>query len=263
MMSLLSPLQLTCIFSVCACVYVCRYLYQNKTGACGTIKANRLVKTVTDLEVTTKGEVKSLLCDELLAVKWYSSKIVYLLSTIHDDTMKTVRRRRRAPVRKPACVVDYNSKMGAVDKQDSMLEPYDATRKTARWYKKVIIHLLQVSLLNAFLLHKKDGHTKDFLSFQGDVVFSLLATGLAVPQQALQGRVQDEDFVRLSGRHFPSRVPDNENQERRTVKRCRVCSSQRVRRVSTCCCLTCPSQPGLCAVPCFMMYHTKLRYWED
>ena len=73
-----------------------------------------------------------------MAVKWYSSKTVYLLSTIHDETTMHVIQRNRPDAIKPSCVVDYNSKMGAVDKQAAMIEPYNATRKTLRWYKKLI-----------------------------------------------------------------------------------------------------------------------------
>ena len=37
-----------------------------------------------------------------------------------------------------------------------MLQPLDATRKTLKWYGKVAIHLLQVALLNSFILYQKE-----------------------------------------------------------------------------------------------------------
>lgn len=65
---------------------------------------------------------------------------------------------------RPDAIVHYNSKMGAIDKQDAMTEPYNATSKTSWWYKK-LIHLLQISPVNAFLLYQKYGGKLDFLQY--------------------------------------------------------------------------------------------------
>ena len=54
--------------------------------------------------------------------------------------------------RKPECIIDYNRNMGSVDKQDQLLEPYSATRKSTKWYKKLAFHLLQLAMLNSHLL---------------------------------------------------------------------------------------------------------------
>uniref|UniRef100_A0A8C4T5A9 RRM domain-containing protein n=1 Tax=Erpetoichthys calabaricus TaxID=27687 RepID=A0A8C4T5A9_ERPCA len=45
-------------------------------------------------------------------------------------------------------------------------------------------------------------------------------------------------------------------------KRCRVCSKKGQRRDVKTFCSKCPSNPGLCAVPCFGLWHSKLKYWE-
>lgn len=47
--------------------------------------------------------------------------------------------------------------MGAVDKQDQMLEPYSAARKTMKWYRKLAFHLLQLAMLNSHILYQKSG----------------------------------------------------------------------------------------------------------
>ena len=108
-------------------------LYQSKsTVCCGTLRENKAPAEVRELEVSHEIPMKALRSGSLLFAKWQSSKVVYMLSTIHDESLKMVERRGKS-VLKPACIVDYNSKMGALDKADQMLQPYDATRKTTRW----------------------------------------------------------------------------------------------------------------------------------
>jgi len=62
-----------------------------------------------------------------------------MLSTIHSAACTTVsvRRIREEEVRRrtiqtldnPDCILQYNAKMGGVDKSDQLIEPCDATRK--------------------------------------------------------------------------------------------------------------------------------------
>lgn len=70
-----------------------------------------------------------------------------------------------------------------------------------------------------------------------------------------------EDLARLTGRHNPERVPPSPTWKK-PVKRCVVCSAKGSRVVSVYFCKLCPSQPGLCAAPCFQLYHTQLNYAE-
>ena len=121
----------------------------------------------------------------LLFVKWQSSRIVYMMSTLHDESMQTVRKRGK-DVSKPSCVIVYNSNMGAVDCADQMLQPY-ATQKTQQWYKKVMLHLLQVSLLNTDIAFRHTLQSKmDFLTFQHEVITSLLFASQQAPERRKQ-----------------------------------------------------------------------------
>ena len=66
--------------------------------------------------------MKALHSGPLLFIKWMSSKMVYMISTIHDETVAQVKKRgRNETVSKPSCVVAYNSNMGAVDRADQIL----------------------------------------------------------------------------------------------------------------------------------------------
>jgi len=89
-----------------------------------------------------------------------------MLKTMHSATCTTVAVRRKTvqTLDKPDCILDYNRKMGGVDKSDQLLEPYDATRKCMAWYKKLAIHLLQQALLNAQIMYVKADTAKTVIS---------------------------------------------------------------------------------------------------
>ena len=73
-----------------------------------------------------------------------------------------------------------------------------------------------------------------------------------------------EHIARLTERHFLGRTPKSASGERKQhlSRRCHVCFRRGIRRESTYLCLGCPSMPALCPAPCFMVYHTKSKYWE-
>jgi hypothetical protein len=58
----------------------------------------------------------------------------------------------------PHVVEDYNAHMGSVDKSDRMVNSYGIgigiAQKTWKWTKKLFFHLLDMTILNAYLLHK-------------------------------------------------------------------------------------------------------------
>lgn len=90
-----------------------RHLYLKNTVACGTARTNR--KGFPQRLVAKKlkqGEMASMRTEEVLAVKWRDKKRdVYILSTIHDDTLVELQR-RGGPIQKPKCVHEYNLYMG-------------------------------------------------------------------------------------------------------------------------------------------------------
>ncbi|KAK3757441.1 hypothetical protein RRG08_038796 [Elysia crispata] len=146
-------------------------------------------------------------------------------------------------------------KPGGVDRIDQLLESYDATRKTVRWYLKLAIHLIQISILNGWTLYKHKGGKFDFYKFSRNVVAKL------VFRDAIISTPENENLSRLTGRHFIFEIPPTEK-KLRPQKRCRVCYQRKVRRDIRFYCLSCPSQPGLCLGECFQRYHTKEAYWE-
>ena len=231
-----------------------RNLYRKKTPACGTVRSNR--KGFPQSLVTKKlrkGETASLRNEEVLPVKWRDKRDVYVLSTIHKNTFVTIRR-RNGQTRKPKCIQDYNKFMGGVDLNDQMLEPYLSTRRSYQWYKKVSIYLFNLAMYNTYVLYRKStARPKSYLYYQEEVT-----TALLYPRNP-PASIRSDVVSRLYERHFPDRVPPRPTGQKRQ-KKCWVCSKGGVRRDTMYYCAQCPSQPGLCVVDCFRLYHSSLNY---
>ncbi|GFR70878.1 PiggyBac transposase Uribo2 [Elysia marginata] len=215
-----------------------------------TAKANRVLKQLKNTCVP-KGETAAFSKGPVLAQKFGDKRSVHMLTTGNDNS--TIEKQRPGGQRRtiPTSIDDYNKNMGGMDR----IEPYDATRKTVRWYVKLAIHLIQIAVLNGWTLYKDRGGKNDFLKFTRNVIANLVfRDGVVVTED-------NEDLARLTGRHFIYELPPSAN-KLRPQKRCRVCFKRGQRRDTRFHCPTCPSPPGLCLGECFKLYHTKEAYWE-
>lgn len=168
-----------------------------------------------------KGEVIAARSDELMALKFKDKKAVYMLSTIHANSMvhRPDRRHRNQRQSTPTCISEYNKYMGGVDRTDQLMQPYEIPRKSMKWYKKVALHFIQLAMLNSYIVYQKDGGRKPLLGFEHDVMHGLLfgdrnAEDTDVPRE--------ENIIRLTERHFIAPIPET-GAKRKLQKRCRVC----------------------------------------
>ena len=154
------------------------FLLEKKTMLIGTVRANS--KDIPDaakcqLDV---GKMRFWRRGELLFCAFREKKSqrkpVLLLSTAHNATEVVVRKRDKE-VRKPSVVTDYNAHMGGIDVSDKMLCHYASERATRRYWKKVFQNLLDISILNSWILHNLSDHTESLKrgKFLMDVVESL------------------------------------------------------------------------------------------
>ena len=79
---------------------------------------------------------------------------VKVISTCHTAEMMNVVSRRGAEVRKPAVIVDYNNGMKGVDVSDQLASSYPTPRKTVKWYQKLFFNFLDMTVVNAYAVHK-------------------------------------------------------------------------------------------------------------
>ncbi|XP_053323867.1 piggyBac transposable element-derived protein 4-like [Spea bombifrons] len=233
------------------------FLFLQQTPACGTVRPTcKGFPKILMYPKQKRGSTSALRSQELLALRYTDRKDVYILSTIHNEKVVPVSVRGEGDTQglKPQCITDYNKNMGGVDLSDQCLQPYLVLRKTKTWYKKVAIYLTQVAMYNTYVLYKKcaTGKIYNFLELQLKILRDILF------EQA-NPNVQDENVLRLTGRHFPSTIPTT-GAKQKPQKRCRVCYKKGIRKDSRYHCPSCPSLPGLCINECFMIYHTKVDY---
>ena len=130
-------------------------------------------------EMTTS-EVKK----GMLALKWQDKRAVVMLSTIHDDSRVTKRRRTRLvaggieEVQKPTMVEKYNMYMGGADKGDQLMSYYGFSHRTVKWWRRAFFHLFENAIVNAYIY-------TDSLYRMG-VKWTTTSLGLSSPTNFLQ-----------------------------------------------------------------------------
>ena len=232
------------------------YLLEKNTLACGTVKENQGIPQ--ELHgVQLKPGSSAAVCGDgkIVATKYHSTKVVHLLSTVHGHTESAIPdRRRRGFNKRPEVSTSYNKNMGGVDKQNQLLHPYDCTRKSMKWTKKLFFHFFQVAAFNVFILSKSgDKPNKPFLSFLESVVCAWLWQD-CVPAVE-ENKLNDE--VTMTARHFIFSIPPAPSKAQ-PKRACRVCTKKlRIRCNVQFHCPFCPSKPALC-----YPQYTKYIYWQ-
>ncbi|KAJ8949454.1 hypothetical protein NQ318_007555 [Aromia moschata] len=125
-----------------------------------------------------KGETISMSNEILLALKWRDRREVHMLTNKHEDKIIALDKkdfRTKEQIKKPACIVDYNANMGAVDRSDMMLSSTECVRKTVKWYKKLFFHMVDLAILNAHALYQTQNPEKVPLAdFQLKIIRQLI-----------------------------------------------------------------------------------------
>ena len=118
---------------------------------------------------------------EVTGVKWMDKRPVTVISTIHDTSTMTIQRSSRhaqggiQTVCKPTMINEYNKYIGGVDIADQLVTYYGFQHCSNKWWKRVFFHLLDVTMVNAYIIYKSYRNTKvTHLSFMVDVVKGLL-----------------------------------------------------------------------------------------
>ncbi|KAG8223623.1 hypothetical protein J437_LFUL003491 [Ladona fulva] len=107
------------------------WLHNKTTNACGTVRKNRKHMPKME-EKLKKGNIQFMCSDILLALRWCDRREVWVLSTCHDsrilESSKVDYKMGKKNI-KPNCVLDYNKRMGAVDKKYMILSSIESGLK--------------------------------------------------------------------------------------------------------------------------------------
>lgn len=94
-----------------------------------------------------------------MALAWHDKCQVTVVSSAHNPATKQVTRQARGQtltLDKPIVICDYTDNMGAVDRADHYIASYSFTRKSIKWWRKLFFWILEVSIVNSFLLMKME-----------------------------------------------------------------------------------------------------------
>ncbi|XP_056419226.1 piggyBac transposable element-derived protein 4-like [Hyla sarda] len=176
------------------------------TVACGTIRKNQRGLPKTHIaQPLPRGESRALCSNNILLLKYKDKRDVLILTSIHGSGSTTVPvRGTSSTVSKPDCILDYNKNMGGVDLSDQVLKPYSAMRKTKVWYKKLVVHIVQMALYNAYVLSCNAGGTGTFLEFQETVIKALISGDREEESPSTSSAAYNRI---VPGQHFPNVIP--------------------------------------------------------
>ncbi|XP_026316625.1 piggyBac transposable element-derived protein 4-like [Hyposmocoma kahamanoa] len=138
----------------------------------GTIQRNRLGKSckLPTKQDVMKSSVPRGSFDEyttnfegvdITTVSWKDNKQVVLASTyVGAQPVENIDRfdkkeRKRIPITCPRLIKEYNAHMGGVDLMDSYLGRYRIRMKSRKWYIRIFYHLLDLSVINSWIVYKK------------------------------------------------------------------------------------------------------------
>ena len=140
----------------------------------GTIQKNRkfLPTKIKKLSKMSKGSVITFRKKEKMLLAWMDERIVFMLSTKYSNNMVDIQTRlvvllmfvyvvitfysrgKSRVVKKPEVVAEYNQFMLGVDKIDQMMSYYSFVRKSIKWWRKVFFWLLDMSVVNSFIIYR-------------------------------------------------------------------------------------------------------------
>ena len=163
---------------------------------------------------------------------------------------------------KPSIVHTYNQFMSGCDRADQLLQYYGHhNRRSSKWWKKIFFWILEVTMLNAYIIFKstrerpmKSYRMKSltFLNFKKNLVTQLtekaarLSGGEVVTRKKVGRPSKDSAMDKLKpGSHLVAIG---------TLARCQQCSTPQSVHRTKYFCTTCPSQPHLHPT-CFQIYH--------
>ena len=233
----------------------------------GTIRDNRIAKSCplpskALMKKKERGTYESVIdrTNGIILVRWADNNIVTVASTAdgvspigqvkrYSQTQKT-----NIQIQRPYVIGKYNASMGGTDLMDENISRYRIGLRGKKWWWCLFTWLIDASIQNAWLLHKKAGNKLTQLEFRREIVKSNL-TKFRCPAKSI-GRPSKSSSSRSSCRvsddirfdqtnHLLTSTTDN--------KKIR-CAGENCKSIMRTMCQKC--KVGLC-INCNVNFHTN------
>jgi len=216
-------------------IYCCGTVWPNTKGMPQDLRLKTTKLKRGDIRVRTRAG--------LTAILWWDKRDVCMLTNIHSAPAEGNFCNEGRKAIKPQIVMDYNHHMGFVDKGDRMANSYFINRRTFKWTKKLFFHLLDLAILNSYILLSSCGGKKmSHRDFRYTLVRNMLAHAgpeWRIPRPLGRPPNVESHVARLEvcgSKHWP--IPSE------TQLGCRVCKARGVTQKVFVKCRKC--EVGLC-----------------
>lgn len=247
-----------------------KLLADNQTGACGTLRANRIgVPDQIKRAQPRAGQPPVTARDgQILFISWYDKKVVNLITTVHSAVTyrKQVKSKQNPEhvreVDKPCAIQSYSQHMGGIDRADKAMTYYMVLHRTCKWWKKVFFYLLEVCFCNSLIIWRAS-HEKRINAeqFRLRVIHGMLH-GYNRPVTRTVGRPivdRDRPDRLIGGDHYLGKNPQKLPNGKPSRPDCVVCSDRKKKRHQTeYICKKC--NKAMCPLPCFERWYSLLNY---
>lgn len=128
-----------------------------------------------------------------ILTRWKDNASVTLLSSALGDLPSQMASRysrvekKYMTVPQPYVIKQYNSKMGGVDRLDQNVNHLRVTIGGKKWYWSIVTWLLDASVQNAWLIHRKVGGSLSHLEFKREIVCVILRKAAATRSRNCSG----------------------------------------------------------------------------
>lgn len=142
-------------------VALCEKMLEKGIYVTGTIQSNRRnLPSSMKTKLKAKGDIIACRKGSLLAINWMDRKQVRLLSTHCVAGSVDVERYNGNVKNIPKVVAEYNHGMGGVDMADQMTDCYAGEFRTVKCWKKVVFHLIDRTVTNAYVCYKSNPNVR-------------------------------------------------------------------------------------------------------
>lgn len=234
--------------------------------ATATIRSNRMrncpLRNEKSLKKDGRGTVDYVVSesDGILQCAWYDNRQVTLISNVHGvQPMQKVKRYDKKQgeflhVDCPYLVTEYNACMGGVDRVDMLLALYRVHMKSRKWYKRVLFHLIDLAVVNAWYLYRAvDTGTEkaiDLVNFKLDIALAMIQKNRSVSASRVPAPLTCADDARFDGKCHFGNVEHISHGMRCKLEGCTSKTKMRCLKCNVYLCLSAKSN-------CFLKYHSK------
>jgi len=221
-------------------------------GLCACIGKNRKDLPEFDYESILWHEKKIFkMClpnSDLSLVVWKDNKIVQIITNVYNPKSSDFKNRNHYRTEEiqiveiPTPILKYNEFMGGVDLSDQFCAYVETDRKSLKWWKKLFFHILNVSIINSWIIYKSYGNEIKLKDFKFQLSTEMLCQSFRMKDLVIR--------IKKKYRHFPAKRFEP---GRRGLRKCKYkdCNNK-----TQFICKMCGIH--LCIEPCFEFFHLRL-----